>query len=207
MMNLLKQIIPYKYKRKIKDDLGVPSLHWSLLNLKKIGFNPCVIIDIGAYEGYWTLDVLEVFPDARVLMVEPQKKKEIFLMNLTKNHNKIDYSIELLSATDGIEKLFVENETASHIVEHNQKGIISTTLYTKTLDTLLEQKGLPHPDFIKLDVQGHEMEVLRGAEKSLSHCEICLLEITLLNIGGDTPLLQEMVSFMNEKNFQAYDIT
>ena len=40
-MKLIKQLLPFKLKRKIKDNLGVPSLHWSLLNLKVCGFDPC----------------------------------------------------------------------------------------------------------------------------------------------------------------------
>jgi hypothetical protein len=65
----------------------------------------------------------------------------------------------------------------------------------------LSQTGFPFPDLLKLDVQGHEMEVLKGAEKSLSLAEICLLEISLLDIGGNQPLLTDMVFFMSERNF------
>lgn len=206
-MNILKEIIPYKYKRKIKENLGVPSLHWSLLNLKRKGFNPSVIIDVGAYEGFWTIDVLEVFPSAKILMVEAQKKKEAILQKVVKNHSNTDYTIALLSATEADEKLFSESETSSHVVVNERNGDTVYKLRTQTLDNLLEQKKIQLPDFLKLDVQGHELEVLKGAEKSLAHSEICLLEISLLELGDNTPLLAEMVSFMDKKNFQAYDIS
>lgn len=206
-MNLLKKIIPYKYKRKIKDDLGVPSLHWSLQNLKKLGFLPSAVIDIGAYEGHWTLDVLEVFPQAKILMVEAQNQKEAILQKLVKNYSNTDYAIALLSSELGSEKLFYECETASHVVKHASNGDIIHKILSETLDNLVEQKDFPFPDFLKLDVQGHEMEVLKGADKSLMHAEICLLEITLIEMGGEMPLLAEMISFMDKKNFQAYDIS
>ena len=206
-MNLFKKLVPGKFKRKIKESLGVPTLHWSLLNLKKIGFQPSIIIDIGAYEGHWTKDVLEVFPSARVLMVEAQKKKENILKKVTKDHSNIEYSIALLSSMDGNERLFLECETASQVVEFVQPGETIDKIRTQTLDSLLSQSGFPFPDFLKLDVQGHESEVLKGAEKSLRHAEVCLLEISLLDIGGNQPLLTDMVCFMSERNFQAYDIT
>ena len=60
---------------------------------------------------------------------------------------------------------------------------------------------------MKLDVQGHELEVLNGATKSLAHAEICLLEVSLLNLGDNNPLLAEMISFMDVNHFQAYDIS
>ena len=85
----IKKILPFKYKRAVKEKLGVPSLYWSLQNLKKINFNPSTLLDIGAYEGYWTLDLLEVFPSAKVLMVEAQKISLPFL-------KKLSYSILIL---------------------------------------------------------------------------------------------------------------
>ena len=51
------------------------------------------------------------------------------------------------------------------------------------------------------------MEVLKGAEKSLKHATVCLLEISLINLGDDVPLLAEVIAFMDDKGFQAYDIS
>jgi FkbM family methyltransferase len=206
-MNLIKKIIPGKYKRKIKEDLGVPSLHWSLENLKKSGFNPSVIIDIGAYEGYWTLDTLEVFPSAKIIMVEAQQKKKTALQKVVAKHPNTEYCVALLSSTTGNEKFFLECETGSHVVDDTKAAEGIYKLKTETLDNLLALQGFPLPDFIKLDVQGYELEVLKGAEKAMTHAEICLLEISLMDIGGQTPLLAEMVSYMNDKDFQAYDIS
>ena len=139
-------------------------------------------------------------------MVEAQKDKEHFLKNITEKFPSVDYEIELLSAVDGAEKLFLENETASHITRSVLTDHPHHLMHTTTVDTLLKKKNFPLPDFMKLDVQGHEMEVLKGAENALVHAELCMLEISLLNIGADQPLLKEMVVYMDEKNFQVYDI-
>lgn len=78
ILPFIKKLFPFKFKRNIKEHLGVPSLHWSLQNLKRKNFDPAVILDIGAYEGLWALDVLEVFPSAIILMLEAQKNQEPF---------------------------------------------------------------------------------------------------------------------------------
>jgi FkbM family methyltransferase len=199
--------MPFKYKRSVKEKLGVPSLHWSLQNLKRKNFYPAVVLDIGAYEGFWTLDLLEVFPKAKVLMVEAQINKESFLKAVKQKNNNVDYAISLLSSADGETKLFLKNETASHVISTAVAGEQYQQIKTQTLDVLLETMNFPFPEFLKLDVQGHEMEVLKGAAKSLANATICLLEISLLNLGDDGPLLAEMVTFMDEKGYQAYDIS
>lgn len=206
-MNILKKIIPFKIKRDIKENLGVPSLHWSLQNLKRMNFYPKTVLDIGAYEGLWTLDLLEVFPTARVFMVEAQESKRKILNAISKSHPNVDYEISLLSSGDGLEKLFFENETGSQVIEVSQSGDHCYTIISQRLDTLLDKKNIPFPDFLKLDVQGHELAVLKGADKSLRNAEICLLEVSLLDFGNNSPLLTEVVSFMDERGFQAYDIS
>lgn len=204
---LLKKLIPFQYKRAIKEHLGVPSLHWSLANLKKKGWYPAAVVDVGAYEGHWTLDVLEVFPEARVLMVEAQKGKEETLRKLVRKFPGTSYAIQLLSCVSGEEKYFYENETASHVATGEPDDNTAVKLTTVTLDDLLLQLNFPPPDFVKLDVQGHEKEVLLGAEHCLRKATVCLLEISLLNIGGNTPLLAEMIQFMDSRGFQAYDFS
>ena len=140
-------------------------------------------------------------------MVEAQTAKIPFLEAVKAMHPNVDYAISLLSAEDGTEKLFAEDETASHVVTTATAGSSYKKITTRSLDALIESKQFPFPDFLKLDVQGHEMEVLKGAAKSLANSTVCLLEITLLNIGEETPLLSEMVTFMDERGFQAYDIS
>ena len=112
-----------------------------------------------------------------------------------------------MSSVDNEFKDFYENETSSHVIKEPSQDKSSCKIQTITLDSLLEEKKIAFPDFLKLDVQGHELEVLKGAEKSLANSEVCLLEVSLLDFGDRLPLLAEVVSFMDNKNFQAYDIS
>ncbi|NOU38248.1 MAG: FkbM family methyltransferase [Ferruginibacter sp.] len=202
----IKSIFPFSFKRSVKEHLGVPSLHWSLQNLKKKGFNPTQVVDIGAYEGGWTKDFLEVYPQSNILMIEAQPQKESIL-KLLKNKN-IDYIIALVSSDDNLEVNFYENETASHINFSNIIDLNSTKIVkTKSLNTILSEKNITYPNFLKLDVQGHEIEVLKGCLNVLANVEICLLEVTLIKLGDNDVLFTELNNFMDAQGFQVYDIT
>ena len=207
-MKFIKQLFPHKFKRKIKDQLGVPSLHWTLLNLKSCGFNPSFTVDIGAYVGEWTEQFLEVFPGKKVLMLEAQESKKSFLEKVTAKYNDVNYLIGLLSATNGNVVSFYENETASHVGSANENKTGGGKEYlTQTLDRVIETNNYPLPDFMKLDVQGHELEVLKGAEKCIANCEVCLLEVSFLDLNTGDPLVLDTFNFMDKKGFQAYDIS
>lgn len=201
-MNFFKRLLPYKFKRKFKDHLGVPSLHWSLLNLKRIGFNPEFVVDIGAYHGEWTSSFLEVFPNTTVLMIEAQRSKEMHLHKICHLNPKCRYQIELLSSEKGKSIAFYENETASHVVNYDEDNTVR--IDSDTIDCVMEKEML-YPDFIKLDVQGHELEILKGGETTLKNAEFCLLEVSLLELSGE-PSFATVIDFMDQRGFQAYDI-
>lgn len=206
MLKLIKKFFPYNFKNSIKDHLGVPSLRWSLKNLRKAGYNPHVVYDIGAYEGYWTRDFLDVFPGTNIYMFEAQTKKEVYLSSVTELNPNVHFTIALLGSKDGDEVGFIEEETGSHVTSIDAIGN-KEERKTSSLDTLAEKNKWPLPDFLKLDVQGFELEVLKGGEKVLQAAEFCLLEVTLLDLGGGGPFLVEVVEYMNQKNFQPYDIS
>jgi FkbM family methyltransferase len=203
-VGIFKSIFPYTLKLKIKNHLGVPSLNWSLINLKKIGYVPRNVLDIGAYEGHWSRDFLCVFPNTNILMLEAQESKRLILEKFANQYENVHVAIALLSDEDGKIMNFIENETASHISHVNSSN--PNFKYSRKVDSVLSDLASGSPDFIKIDVQGHELEVLRGAEKVLKDCIFCLLEVSLLSLGNEPPLI-EVMNYMDENGFQLYDIS
>ena len=80
-------------------------------------------------------------------------------------------------------------------------------IFVKTLDELVKQNEKLDPDFIKLDTQGSELEILRGSEKVLTEkvCG-CLIEISFVETYKNQPLFREIDSFMEQKGFNLFDI-
>ena len=98
-------------------------------------------------------------------------------------------------------------ETASSVLEEHIPQVEAVRSYPMvTIDDVVKIKEAALPDFLKLDVQGYELEVLKGAVNTLPRISAILAEINLIDIHKGAPLLDEMVLFLNRKGFVTYDI-
>jgi FkbM family methyltransferase len=198
---LIKGLFPLIIKKKVKIYLGVPSLKHTLLNLKSLGWQPTSVVDCGAYEGYWTKEFLSVFPKTKMLLIEAQKAKiGKIKQNISKN---IQVCCALLGATNDDEVFFSINETASSVVEDSDNAFKFTTTM---LDSVISDMNFLSPNFIKLDVQGYEIEVLKGAKFALQTSEFVFVEMTLMPLNRE-PIILEVMNYMDAIGFQLYDIS
>ncbi len=204
--SFFKSLIPASYKQFLRDKLGVPSQELSFKNIKRLGFSPQRCLDIGAYEGYWTQGFKEIFADCAVMMLEGQTLKEPALKKVAAVLPDVEYKIALLGATESIVNFNIYDTASSVLAERNITNAKVETRTLTPLDKLLENSPLARPDFIKIDTQGYELEILKGGEKTLSHAEFVLLEVSFLDIYINCPLVTDTVTFMKERGFVVYDI-
>lgn len=76
----------------------------------------------------------------------------------------------------------------------------------RTLDSYIEEHNIPYPDFIKIDTQGSELDILDGATKCLEHTVMVLLEVSIHRYNKGAPLIADVIQYMNNKNFEIVDI-
>lgn len=206
IVNYLNRLIPQQVKKKIREKMGVPSQEISLTNLRQLGFSPKFCLDIGAYEGYWTADFKKIFPGCAVTMIEGQFLKEPALIKVKNAYNDVNYKIALLGASETTVKFNIYETASSVLVEHFDTEAKTEQRSLSTLDNVLEKNDYYKPDFIKIDTQGYELEILKGGEKALADAEFVLLEVSLLDIYVNSPLVIDVLNFMKEHGFVLYDI-
>jgi FkbM family methyltransferase len=140
-------------------------------------------------------------------MIEAQESKRDALRAVCDRFNgSVAYRIALLGSTAGRCVRFVEMETGSSVFEEKSPyGRTVANRTTSTIDQLVESDPRL-VDLIKLDVQGYELEVLRGALGTLKRTRSALLEVSLIPINEGVPLIAEVVSFMDDLGFRLVDL-
>lgn len=206
MLSLLKRFIPTSFKNNLKDKLGVPSQEYSFKHLKRLGYQPKLALDIGAYEGNWATSFLSIFPQVNILMVEGQEGKRSILQQKTNTNKQLDFQIALLGSSEKQVEFNIYETASSVLKEDNETGAKTETRTLTTLDQLTINTSFAKPDFIKIDTQGYELEILKGAEKTMQQAEFILLEVSLIDIYKSCPLVAEVMAFMQAKGFVLYDV-
>lgn len=174
--------------------------------LRTKGFKPSFMIDVGAYEGNWTRLARRVFGDVPTVMVEAQQSKQPVLETVCRELSDVRYVQALLGSTSGAAKTFFEMETGSSMFAENSNAPrTSRELKTATLDEVAG--AVPDGAFLKIDVQGAELEVLGGAERTLSACELVQLEVAILPYNEGAPTALEVLTYMAQNDFAPLDIS
>lgn len=177
--------------------------------LAERGFRPDAIIDVGAFEGNWTKLTQEIFGATPALMVEAQEAKEPILKQVFGALPKTSFVIAALGEESGQELEFHEMGTGSSLrPEHSNVERTTRKVITRTLDEVVGE-ALPGHDkmFLKIDVQGAELDVLRGGAQTLGRCELVQLEIAMLEYNEGAPLMPEVVAFMAERDFLPIEVS
>ena len=143
------------------------------------GSDNFTFFDIGANIGIYSLYTAANYPNSKIYSFEPEATNFSSLcLNIHSNNffNILPYQIAL-SFKEGFENLHVAlvesgagaaaiGKNYSHLQLENRSFLQG--IYTTTLDDLVFKHGLETPNFIKIDVDGFELDILKGAHKLLS---------------------------------------
>ena len=184
-----------------------------LTRIKETGFVPSHALDIGAYEGSWAKAASVIFPGISVVMVEAQAEKQEYLERLHQySEETFRYHIAMLGTENRESATFYKMDTSSGSTgssmyeEQTPFPRNAVSLPMVKLDSLLEQYPERTFSLAKIDVQGAELDVLRGGSRLLRDAEFVAMELSLMPYNKSAPLLAEVVAFMDENDFSPVDI-
>lgn len=171
-----------------------------------------VFVDVGAHIGYYSLkSAAMVGPSGHVLAIEPNPDT-IRRLRANLRESKADWVVVYpvaCSDSEGVVEFFSalrENSSASSMSAVNaaQGKSVSASykVRTRRLDDIVRESGVSRVDVIKIDVEGAELLVLKGAGETLDRYHpvvaVELMEDQLKNMGASTA---QVIAFFHSHGY------
>lgn len=199
MLNSMLSYIKDKIKRQYSSING----YQSLIRLHQQGFSPNVVLDVGAHTGEFASMAHKIWPSATVYSFE-------VLPHALQVLQRFPYIVpvpSLVGEEDREAVVFNVAETASSILTENIDQHFPTESFSMLkLDTFCQNKSLT-PNFLKIDTQGYEYQVISGGLGMLKNVDFVLAELNFLDIHKGVRLAPEVIQLLWEQGFVPYDIT
>lgn len=171
--------------------------------------------DIGAHKGNWSKVLAAYEPSLKsIVLIEPQKKYQAVLSKLNfkqiktqviqKGLGEFESTLTLKGGSASASFLdFDETHSEIYTGEFQEE---SETVEVTTLDKLYEKNDFPAPDVIKIDVQGFELQVLRGGEKTISKARFLILELSTIEFYKKQDTIGDILNYLSDKGFALIEI-
>lgn len=181
-------------------------------DIRRRGFSPRGILDVGANKGAWTSMALDVFPGIPVIMIEPQDEMQHRLEVMCLDNKRLHYVKAGAGRASGELTQTIWADLAGSSFLPKEDGILLKENLQRrtqivTIDQVLVENPEFHPDLVKLDIQGFEIEALSGGEALFGVTEVFIVETSLFRFLENMPLTREVIQFMAARQYEVYDVT
>jgi len=211
LRKLLSLLVHRTYRRGLVRGIGAAIEHDQFLAQETFGS----VVDVGANKGQFALAVRHHMPKAQIFSFEPLAEPADKFDSLFKGDPKTKlFRIALgasasqatihISKADDSSSLLPISALQSDVFPGTEE-IGTKQIAVARLDDIEEMQSLPTPILLKLDVQGYELEVLRGAEIFLQRVESVYCEVSFAELYKGQPLADEIIAWL--KNKQRFELS
>tara|TARA_B110000977_G_scaffold131582_1_gene167659 strand:+ start:910 stop:3036 length:2127 start_codon:yes stop_codon:yes gene_type:complete len=176
-------------------------------------------VDIGACIG----ETIHYFDECdKVYAIEPGKEEFIQLKEKYKNDKRIIPLNYAIAEENGSKSLncyhngrfssFLEFQKEGEFYNFCQENVESfdnlkekINVETKRLDTFIDENKISEIEFIKIDTQGYDLNVVKSLGKYIDKIKKIQLESQIQTLYKNSPLKDEIISYMNNNNFELID--
>jgi FkbM family methyltransferase len=178
--------------------------------------SPSYVVDVGANRGQFALTVLRATPRAQIVSIEPIPQDAATFRDIFGPIPDVELVECALGSSGGSAVLYMSAASdSSSLLELGAlqeavfpgTGEVSTIVVpVTTLDEVLNGRVLPTDSLLKIDVQGFELEVLRGAQQRLGDFRWILVEVSFLQLYRNQSLAHEVFAYLQPMGFAIVDI-
>jgi FkbM family methyltransferase len=178
--------------------------------LKRSGFAPKHIWDVGANHGNWTRAAIGYFPDAEYTLIEPQDALKAHVQDLIRSGHKILWISAGAGNRAGTLPLYVatldHSSSFLDVPRIKEEAVQRVEVPMRTLNEIRTTSSLPVPEMLKVDAEGLDLRVLEGATDLLGHTEIVLAEGSIGQLDFEN-MAGALIDAMDDYGYRLVDIT
>ena len=177
-------------------------------------FSPSVLMDVGANVGEWTMAALAAIPGAFIHAFEiAEPTANQLKRNLAPFQSRVAANAFGLGDRDGEVTVYLphESNTAASVFEaaidvsakdHGIKNVVELRSTIRTGDGYMRCNGIEHVDLLKIDVEGAEMQVLRGFGEAFKRRAIDVVQFEYGSINLATRVfLSDFYDFFKQQDY------
>lgn len=168
-----------------------------LRRVRACGLEINTVYDIGACVGQWTSNMKQsVLADSDFYLFEGNSTyKDVLLQQDSFVHigilsNPGRETVNFYNGCDTGDSYY--KETTGHYKDREP-----IVLPCRTLDSIIEEHNLPIPQFLKIDTQGSELDVLQGASRVVGIADLIYLECPIIEFNKGSPNIFDYLTFMS----------
>ena len=179
--------------------------------LKQIAFDLQTVLDVGVNRGEWTTILRGLNPNVIVHCFEPTEAAFAKLSIALRGTN-VELNHVALGSEQKTSQMWIFGQGAGVNSLHRRSGLSEYGYTTEpsteivnvtTLDSYVKNRMIPSIDLLKLDVEDHELEVLKGAADFLPRIQRIQFEYGGANIDSRV-LLADLIDYLSGFGFTIY---
>lgn len=177
-----------------------------ITHLKKLDFNIQTVIDVGIAFG--TPAFYKSLPDAKFYLIEPVPQCLPILQKLEQRIGATYFNVAA-GAEDAEIDFFLHPDISGSSTLRQMEGEafdgkrISVPL--RKLDSIIP-KTIARPSLLKIDTQGNELEVLKGAKELLNEVDVVIVETSFHEFRKNAPEIHEIIAGLVNLGFRCYEV-
>lgn len=171
-------------------------------------WKPEVIFDVGANAGQSAQQYSTVFPNAVIHSFEPVPATYARLVKNTRNLPKVTAHNWALGSTEGTARMAMAGFSTDNTIRAATDEVAETDVEVtlRRGDKVLAALGIDRVSFLKIDTEGHDLEVLAGFGDALSKIDFVQVEAGMNAYNTTHRPFQEFVDYLIPRDFLLFFI-
>jgi len=163
-----------------------------------------VILDVGANIGQSSLTFAMAFPNADIWGFEPAEDSFRAFSAAARNFPRLRAGQVAFSSEPGTLRMIMHGTTTRNRITDRPIADNIKEVQVHRLDSWCAANGIAHVDFLKVDTEGHDLEVLKGATGLLPQVDFVQVEVSMNRYNRFHVHFSEVEEFMSAAGFYLF---